>query len=459
VRPDDLAGSHLVAFRCAGQFLHQTPEAQRFWAAEAARRKGSGRTGLCLVCGRPEVLLQTIPQQLPSRLAPGATNSASLVSLNKATHGFALQEQLVHTPICPTCGLAAMSALESLLGGLSSTTLPGQDSRLAWWVTGGAEFDLETLNDPQPQRVALLLGAPARGDSSAADARDDLSVFCALAVGGNVARVVVREWIEEPLPRIRDNVRRWFGDHAMADAWSGEERLLAVNRLAAVTGRWIPGRGEGHGSYAKFGAPGADRPDGVQRALLAAALLGRPLPPKLPAHLVHRVRTDGRVDTERAALVRLALVRRAGATHPEVFMPTLNPENRQPAYLAGRIFATLEDLQLSAARARGDQALNVTFADRYLGRAVTSPAVALVAGQRDAQAWLKRLRRDRPAWAYKAEERLDELFAQLAEAGGVPHGAVLADQMAFILGYHQQRAATRRERAGRASSDQLDDAS
>jgi CRISPR-associated protein Csd1 len=49
---------------------------------------------------------------------------------------------------------------------------------------------------------------------------------------------------------------------------------------------------------------------------------------------------------------------------------------------------------------------------------------------------------------------LNELFAQLAEAGGMPHGAVLADQAAFILGYHQQRAATRTERTSSTAAAQ-----
>ena len=132
-------------------------------------------------------------------------------------------------------------------------------------------------------------------------------------------------------------------------------------------------------------------------------------------------------------------------------MPTLNPDNHQPAYLAGRIFAALEDLQRYAALVRGGEPLNVTFADRYFARAVTSPAVALVAGRKDARAWLKRLRRDRPGAVSRYEQQLDELFAQLDDAGGVPHGAILADQAAFILGYHHQRAARRAERAARST--------
>jgi CRISPR-associated protein Csd1 len=350
-RPPDLAGSQRVAFRYQGRFVHDTEEARRFWAVEASGRKGSARRGLCLACGQWEGLLQTIPQQLPTRLVPGATNTASLVSFNKAAHGFALQTQLIHTPICTTCGLLAMSALERLLDGTTSWALPGQDARLAWWVTGKVEFDLETLDDPQPEKVATMLGNAARGRRPA-DGWDVL-VFCALVVGGNVSRVMVREWIEQPLPRIQTSLRKWFDDHEIADAWTGEVRYIGVQRLATATGRWVRGgRGEQHGHYAKFGAPGADRPGEVHRALLSTALLAKPLPSKLLAHMVHRVRTDGRLDPERAALIRLALRRRPGIPYPEAFMPMLNPAHCQPAYLAGRVFAALEDIQASASRAR-----------------------------------------------------------------------------------------------------------
>ena len=405
------------------------------------------------MCGRIGELLKTIPQQLPARLVPGATQSASLISVNKAAHGFGLQEQLVHTPICVACGLAAMTALESLLSEQWQSALTGQDTRLAWWVTGETDFTIDPLDDPRPrpEQVARMLGSAARGRRGSALDDEDLAMFCAIAIGGNVSRVVVREWIELPLGRVQGNLASWFADHEMIDFWDQETRYTGIGQMARVSGRWLADRK----AYAKPGAPGEDRPDGVYQALLRSALLGRPLPPKLLAHLIHRIRADGRLDTERAALIRLALVRRPGISNPEAYMPTLSRDHHEPAYLAGRVFAALEDIQLSAARAGGDQAPNVTFADRYFARAVTSPAVALVAGRRDARAWLKRLRRDRPNWADKAERRLDELFGQLADAGGIPHGAVLADQAAFILGYHQQRVGMRAERTAAKTTDQV----
>jgi CRISPR-associated protein Csd1 len=460
--PGGWSRGDLVAVRVHNDravFLHATGSARGFWITVGSARKGSGVSGLCLVCGTTGELLKTIPQQLPARLVPGATQSASLVSVNKAAHGFGLQEQLMHTPICVACGLAAMTSLEGLLSEQWQNALTGQDTRLAWWVTGDTDFTLDPLDDPQPrpEQVAHVIGTAARGKRAGVLNTGELATFCAVAIGGNVSRVVVRDWIELPLEGIQANLKAWFADHQMIDFWDQEIRYTGLGQLARVSGRWLADRK----AYAKAGSSGEDRPQGIYQALLRSALLGRPLPPKLLAHVIRRIRADGCLDTERAALIRLALVRRPGIRNPEAYMPTLSRDHHEPAYVAGRVFAALEDIQLSAARAGGDQAPNVTFGDRYFARAVTSPAVALVAGRRDARAWLKRLRRDRPKWAGNAEQRLDELFSQLAEAGGMPHGAVLADQAAFILGYHQQRAALRAERiaaktAGRTPQDEGD---
>lgn len=444
-KPSTWSRSDLVAFRIDGEFAHQHRSAARFWSDVAGGRKGLGRRGLCLVCGTVGELLRTMPQQIQQRWVPGATQSASLVSINESVHGFGLTKFLEHTPICVDCGLATMAALTALLANARhSTTYAGQDARLAWWVTGEAELDLTVLDQPEAETVQHLINSAARGRPTG---EEDLSSFCALVVGGNVARVVVREWIEMPLHEVQKNLGRWFAEHRIVDIWTGQERHLGVTQLARSAGRWMHGRGAAPGSYAKLGARGEDRPHGLYRGLLGAALLKRPLPHRLLAHVVRRIRTDGRVDTPRAALLRLAMIRRAAIPNREAFMPTLNTDNQDPAYLCGRVFAELEDLQRAVTYVRGGEQLNVTFADRYFARAVTSPAVALVAGRRDARAWLKRLRRERPSWTAAYERRLDELFAEIAAAGGIPHGAVLAQQAAFILGYHQQRAALRAERA------------
>ncbi|WP_214107287.1 type I-C CRISPR-associated protein Cas8c/Csd1 [Acrocarpospora catenulata] len=446
-RPEGWSRGDLIAIRVDRRFLHDTDSARVFWQQIAGGRKSTGRTGLCLVCGQVGNLLQSIPQQLPARLVPKATQRASLVSVNKATHGFDLQEQLVFTPICDGCGLQVMDTLERLLNDQWSSTVVGEDTRLVWWTKGPEAFDLQLyLEPPDPEQAASLVSAAARGRAPTPLERDDATLFYAMAIGGNVSRVMVRQWIEQPLPIIQANLDDWATDLMMLDTWSGQVRQPKVTRLVAAAGRWISGRNGANGSYAKLGQPGADRPDGLYWALLRSALLAKPLPPKLLSHLVHRIATDGRVDLERAALVRLALRRRLPEHQRELYMPTLNPGNNQPAYLSGRIFAVLEDIQLSAARAEGDEPPNTTFADKYWGRATTSPALVLLAGSKNSRAWLKRMRRKKPGWASAVGGRLDDLVRQLAEAGGPPHTTNLADKSAFILGYHQQRAEQRAAR-------------
>ena len=291
-------------------FLHKKQARSSGTTIRAGSRKGAGNQGLCLVCGTTAELLRTIPQQLPARLVPQATQSASLVSVNKAAHRFRLAEQLVHTPICARCGLAAMNALETLLSDQWKSTLAGQDTRLAWWVTGGTDFDIDPLDDPRPrpEQVAHMLGGPARGRNPGSLDSEALPMFCGIAIGGNVSRVMVREWIEMPLADIQKNLEAWFADHQIADVWEAT-RYVGIRQMVRVSGQdWLADRN----TYASFGSSGEDRPIGLYQALLRAALLGKPLPPKLLAHLVHRIRADGRLDAERAALLRLALVHRLG---------------------------------------------------------------------------------------------------------------------------------------------------
>jgi len=453
LKPARWSRADLVAFVVDGQVACEHESARRYWATVAAGRKGLGRAGRCLVCGEVRELLKTIPTQIPRRLLPGATNSASLVSINEAVHGYELQKFLGHTPICVTCGLTFMSSLTALLDSeRHSSTLPGQNARLVWWLVGGSTFDvMESLDDPSLGDATALQTAPVAGQEPDVD---DFSTFCSVTVSGNVARVVVRDWVEVPLPRVKDNVRAWFADHQMVD-WSGQPVHIRLSQLVRATGRWQPGRGGAAGSWVQLGAKGEDRPADIFAGLLRTALLRRPLPPKLLTHVLNRIRADGRVDPARAALIRLAMRRRPGLSPDETerLTPTVNLESKDPAYLSGRAFAVLDDLQQAVYRA-AKQPLNTSFAERYMGRAITNPRAVLVNGQRSATAWLRRLRGPlrRPAWANAYARRLEEIFGLMDDRQSIPSSAVLAQKAQFVLGYHQQRAALRAERIAAAAN-------
>jgi CRISPR-associated protein Csd1 len=449
--PADWSRSDLIGFWVEGIYAADTGAARRYWAEIAGVRKGSGQSGLCLVCGQVQPLLKTVPQQVSRRWVPGATQSASLVSMNEAVHGYELQKQLANTPICTDCGLKFTTALTDLLSDpLHSTALPGQNARLAWWVLGGSTFDpWATVEQLDPAQIRDLIASPASGREATVD---DLSRYCSVTVGGNVARVIVRDWVEQPVRQTKENAWSWFDDHRIVDAWTGEVVEIKVSQLARAAGRFEPGRSGGPGKWVNFGASGEQRPPDLFHRLLGAALLKRSLPPKLLNHVINRIRFDGRLDAARAALIRLALRRYPNRPdcERERLTPTLNVENRQPAYVSGRIFAVMDDLQRTVFRV-AEQKLNTTFAERYFGRAIDNPQVVIVSGRRSVQAWLKRLRGPlrRPNWCEAYERRFDDLFL-LLEA--IPSGAMLTDKAQFILGYHQQRAEMRAERLAAAAN-------
>ncbi|WP_216898362.1 type I-C CRISPR-associated protein Cas8c/Csd1 [Nocardia alni] len=416
---------------------YRSPSVVPFWAAEVARNKGSNQDGLCLVCRKNRPLLDTVPGKIPARLVPGATNDAVLVTVNEPVFGYGLTTKLGACPMCITCGESIIVGLRSVLESPHSITLPSQDSRMAWWLTSGSDSSvLEMLNRPRLQDVRALIDAPTRREhvfdgSERAEEREKPDLFCSLTIGGNVSRIMVRDWIEMPVQNVQENVADWFVEHAMVPLGPGASEFHGILRFALATGRWISATS----AYADFDAKGADRPHDVYRGLIHAALLNRPLPASLLPQLIHRVHRDNHFDSTRAALVRLILNRSPATTEKPT--PGLDDNNDKPGYLAGRVFANLEALQYDACGGR----LNTTYSDRHLSSAVANPKVGLVAGLTEARAWLTKLRRAHRGAVVNHAKALDELLSKLAEVGGIPGRGGIDQQAWFLLGCHQQRAA------------------
>jgi CRISPR-associated protein Csd1 len=478
-RPDTWTSKQLVLISVDGQPVTELPSLRRFWAAEVQRRKAGGpggttRRGLCLVCAREGTLLNTLPQLIPRRLVPLAGNDASLVSGNERIHTYDFSTGLSNAPICVACGTRAVTSLQEILSDPGSHLSYG-DSRLGWWMLGGQPFDLaSTLAVEDPESVRSLVERVHRSGtwSDGADRPAlDAGRFCAVTVRGSAARVMVRDWIDMPLDQLEANVAAWFADHAVDSASPDRGPYYPLWLLVLAAGRWIPDRDGPGGRYADFGARNPGFPPDTGRQLLRAALLRAPLPSSALAHLVTRIRADRHVDAPRAALLRLILTR-TPTQHTEVPMAGLDPDNHDPAYLAGRIFAVLEQIQRSstsdqvkknadqpATQANTPRQVNTSFTDRYFGGAIANPRIALIQGQQLAQAWLKKLNRTRPGTASALRQQLTDLFDCFEATAGLPGQADLARQATFILGYHQQRADSRRRAiAAKSTADDLQSA-
>lgn len=129
----------------------------------------------------------------------------------------------------------------------------------------------------------------------------------------------------------------------------------------------------------------------------------------------------------RTALLRLGLKR----IYNEDVTMTLNNEERNPSYLAGRMFAVMERIQY---RALGE--VGSSIRDRCFRDAATTPANVMLDLREGAVHHLKKLARTNAPAAAALDKRLTEIGALVT---GYPLQTTPRDQAQFILGYDAQR--------------------
>lgn len=429
--PDGMDQGHLVAVSVDGQWIHDLPQAQHWWADKVKSAKsgkpGKSQEGFCLVCGQTGSLLSTLP--VPIKGLPNSGMNTQLICLNQPAHYRAGIKQLGATPVCVRCGTKAATALNTLLADPEHHTRAG-DSAIVWWTRNPtAETDMWTLDNPDPTEVAQLidgLNHPHKGRDALA-ALDD--AFHATTLRVNTNRVIVADWITIPVPELKQRLGAWFADQQTWDGWNNTYVYWSVWRLALSGARWDKRKNK----YIDTTVP-----KHLQADLAKAALHGTPPPAHILPVLMQRIRADHHIDRPRIALLRLALTRTT-TRHKELCVPRLNTESTEPGYVCGRIMAMLEAIQRKAM-----PKVNTTITDKYLTTAVVSPRAVLTRLRLGARPHLRTIARKSEPAARAMENRMREAFDLL---DALPAHLNAEQQALFILGYEHQRAHSARAAA------------
>jgi len=443
----DLGGtsSDLVTFAINGGYAHETPQAQSFWTAEVARRKGTGVQAVCCVCGGTAPALASLPESIPGHAIPVVDNAGraargqptQLVSINNAAQGRSGIIQLANTPICPDCGSDAVAGLLFLLDNKDSHRR-NRDSVLAWWSTGAALNDLDLLgamDKANPEVVSQLLDKLNNSGTDTPWVSSRARRFRAVTLAANKSRVVIRGQIDISLQELGSNLTAWFEDHRIDTGKDSDGTRLGLWQMAAATGR-PAGGGDGYLPDSRL--------RGIEDALLACALGHAALPIRLLPHLLHRITHDGVIDAPRAALLRLCLRRPPRPSAKEATMIGLNQDATETAYQCGRLFRVLEDIQQTAI-----PEISATLVDRH--RAISRNPAVLRTLVENSRPHLKRMRRSQKTTAAAAalEVRLEEVLERI---NPFPAHFTVNDQGLFVLGYYHQRAWDRRQREAGAAA-------
>jgi len=173
--------------------------------------------------------------------------------------------------------------------------------------------------------------------------------------------------------------------------------------------------------------------------LFEAIINGTYYPDTLLATVVRRVKTDSNEDNNkdiqmnniRMGIIKACINRmsRLMGKEEEIKM-ALDIENKTPAYLCGRLFCKLEEIQTKAL----GEGINRTIKDAYFTSAATRPAVVfprLIALSQHHMAKLD----EKPAFFLNKE--VSEIIGMLGNE--FPSNLSLKEQGVFMLGYYQQR--------------------
>lgn len=381
-------------------------------------KQQSGPTGFCTITGRVEPLPTSHPIKL-SGIPGGLPTGVSIVSFDKPAFQHYGLDGAVNAAIGYEAADGYARGFQWLRGRKENHFIIGGTLFLFWTREPADTKFVDILNEATPEQVKALLESAAKGKTG--DAISDTNNFYLLAMSGNSARAIIRDYLERPLGQVRSSVGQWFKDLSIVDASSTYR-----GQLNCAFPLWLLAAATDIDSD----HVGSD----VHVALMESAIDSkRAIPVGVLAACLGRLRADGgrSLRSARAALIKLCLIRR------RIAVPSsLDTNERSPGYLYGRLLSLLDQIQNAAL---GE--VNASVVDKYYRSMSVRPHRVAFRLIGNAQAHLRKMRVDpkKKGTSIWLNQRLTELVNQLPLRESVERLS-LTDQGLFVMGFYHQQA-------------------
>lgn len=419
---DPAALDENLVFEFQRGFVHERP-------AVAALLTGAEDPagGLCLVTGKMAPVARLHPS---IKGVMGAQSSgASLVAFNAEAYESLGKTQGENAPVSERAAFAYGTALNALLERKPAGTLERHlrigDSTVVFWAEApqaeAADWTElmmgQALNPPDDAGMLRATIADVAAGRGSDDPRldPDTRVFL-LGLAPNAARLSVRFWHPGSFGDFARNVQRFWDDLALVPAgWTHPPAAWSLLYETAIR---------------VGGKPKADTiPPLLGGQVMRAVLTGQPLPRSLLTGIIARIRADGDISGRRAAICRAVINRHS--TKEEIPV-SLDPDNPNPAYRLGRLFAVLESIQQKAL-----PGLNATIKDRYFAAASATPARVFPVLVKNATHHLALMRKEGGGLSHWFDARMGGIWAGLGP--DLPRSLNLEDQGRFVTGYYHEK--------------------
>lgn len=438
-----------VMYAVEGVFVQDDETIRNAWDAHYNQPSGDAVKGQCLVTGKIGPIARIHPNIKGVR---GAQSSgASLVSFNaEAFESYGHSKgQCYNAPVSEHAAFAYTTALNQLIADEKHCKVIG-NTTVVYWAANGEEAyqdllhsavfeDDDTVDDKTLDALFSHIQKGMPFDFQGVPIHPD-TPFYILGLSPNAARLSVRFFLQDTFGHFIDHVRKHY------------ERLEIVmpQQHRAYLPLWrLLGETVNKKSKDKTASPL------LAGAVMRSILSDTPYPQALYNHVMLRVKADQddkdkhiyKITAEKAAIIKACLLK--NFPKGETITVALNEESTNTAYVLGRLFSVLEQIQEKAHEkdnGRGKvpdseknrKGINSTIKDRFFNSAAATPGWVFPILLKMANHHLRKLN-DRKGLKIELEKMVTELEGKIEMNGQpIPARMNLTDQGLFILGYYHQ---------------------
>ncbi len=418
---DDFSGGASLIF-CDEDFhyLHSDPEIVGAWDSHYAGSAGAEKR-TCLVTGKKEeiAVLHNKIVGIDGAQAVGAT----LVAFNApAFESYGNKDaQGLNAPVGRYAMYAYTTALNQLIKSKNRTKIG--DTTVVWYSADASDEASRLFGDAffggggESETLDKIMRSIGAGLPLEFDNVNPRSEFYVLGLSPNAARLSVRFFYRKEFGQFVENLAHHY------------ERLEIVK--PAYDRKYLTP------FFMGLETVMPEAKDKIASPLLAGALLSAilndwPYPELLYESVMTRIRAEQKVTSGKAAIIKAYLLKKPNnETYKGVLVMALNKESNNPAYVLGRLFSVLEQVQ-EAAENSGIM--------RYFASASSTPALVFPSMLTMSMNHIEKAKKNKNI--YISGKNYSKMISQLLyKLDGAPFPARLKndEQGLFILGYYHEK--------------------